>query len=42
MLLFGYGWNWLQAIGAFILAVGVIMAQSQPKMDSTVKSTHSR
>ena len=41
MLVFGYGWSWLQAIGACILAVGVIMAQSQPKRDSTAKSTHS-
>ena len=39
MLLFGYGWNWLQGIGACILAVGVIMAQSEPKMDRTVKSS---
>jgi hypothetical protein len=40
MLIFGYGWSWLQSIGACILAVGVIMAQSQLKRDSTAKSTH--
>ena len=40
MLVFGYGWSWLQAIGACILAVGVIMAQSQPKRDSMAKLTH--
>jgi drug/metabolite transporter (DMT)-like permease len=37
MLLFGHGWNWLQAIGACILAFGVILAQSKPKLDSIVK-----
>ncbi|MDG2406922.1 MAG: EamA family transporter [Paracoccaceae bacterium] len=37
MLVFGYGWSWLQPIGACVLAVGVIMAQSQPKRDSTAK-----
>ena len=41
MLAFGYGWSWLQAIGACILAVGVIMAQSQPNRNSAAKSTHS-
>jgi drug/metabolite transporter (DMT)-like permease len=41
MLIFGYGWSWLQAFGACILAVGVIMAQSQPKPDTTFKITHS-
>jgi drug/metabolite transporter (DMT)-like permease len=41
MLILGYGWSWLQASGACILAVGVIMAQSQPKRDSMLKSTQS-
>jgi drug/metabolite transporter (DMT)-like permease len=41
MLLFGHGWNWPQAIGACILAVGVIMAQSKPKLDTILKSRHS-
>ena len=39
MLVFGYGWSWLQVVGACILAAGVIMAQSQSKPDSKPKST---
>ena len=39
MFVFGFGWSWLQVIGACILAVGVILAQTQPKPDSTAKST---
>ena len=42
MLIFGYGWSWLQAIGACVLAVGVIMAQSQPKRDSVTKPIYSQ
>ena len=34
MLLFGHDWSWQQAIGAGILALGVILAQSKPKPDS--------
>ena len=41
ILVFGYVWSWLQAISACILAVGVIMAQSQAKRDSMAKSAHS-
>ena len=41
MLALGYSWSWLQAIGACIVAVGVIMAQSQPKQDSAAKAKHS-
>lgn len=41
MLVFVYGWVWLQAIGASILAVGVIIAQIQPKRNNAAKSTHS-
>ena len=41
MLALGYSWSWLQAIGACIVAVGVIMSQSQPKQDSAAKATHS-
>ena len=41
MLVFGYVWSWLQAIGACILAVGVITAQIQAKRDSVAKSAHS-
>ena len=41
MLVFGYVWSWLQAIGACILAVGVITAQTQAKRDSVAKSAHS-
>lgn len=40
MLIFGYGWSWLQAVGACTVAVGVIMAQIQPKRDSSTKSSH--
>ena len=41
MLALGYSWSWLQAIGACIVAVGVIMSQSQPKQDSAAKAKHS-
>ena len=36
LLMFGHDWNWVQAVGAFILAFGVIIAQSkQTAADST-------
>ena len=28
VILFGENWNWLQAIGAFIVGLGVVIAQN--------------
>jgi len=36
LLMFGNDWNWVQAAGAFILALGVIIAQSNQATDRSL------
>ena len=36
LLMFGHDWNWIQAVGACILALGVIIAQSKQAAESSM------